>query len=218
MTASTVKVTANSQRTDQLSWWKARICCPHPSGDSHDGQALRTSTPLGATVPEASPIARSRKDPPRTAAASPTAPRWLSETCAVTATRAANTAATAPVAAPAAIDPGTGRPCTSNATVTATATARLAPQATPRAAASRAWRPTTVDSRSSARPVSSSCLVWRATICMDMIDARTAIRQNISTIVIAPMLVPDAGPSKAREIRFAAPNATVVTRSCASSP
>jgi hypothetical protein len=61
------------------------------------------------------------------------------------------------------IDPVTGRPMAMNASAVMATRTTLAASTNSRLAASQAYLPTTPALTSSARPVSSSCRVWRVT-------------------------------------------------------
>ena len=108
--ASTMKAIKNRASGHQLSPPKGRICCPHPIGESHAGQALTRRKPLASAWPSMFPTPLTTKARPRIAAARPLAPRVVEESCTATAATPAKTMPSAPVAIPAVNDPSRGLP------------------------------------------------------------------------------------------------------------
>lgn len=127
----------------------------------------------------------------------PLAAGALSVSCAVRAARVAKSHPTAARLSPSAIEPAGGRPLPISASVATMASARSAANATLRAAASPAWRPTTVAPTSSRRPASSSVRVWRMTVRM-LANPTIHRTSPAAQMPRAPTLEPYAGPSSMR--------------------
>jgi hypothetical protein len=176
----------------------------HPIGESQ----LTHVGPL-------SPMARSRKDPPRTAAAMALAERALAVTCAATAATAAKTRPHSAIATASATDPAAGSPVPARNSTVSTAMDTFATAAVSRAAVSGAYRPTTVAPRSSSRPVSSSVRVCRTTVNRLISATRMNSVTPIFQAVSAPMLAAKRGPLRATNDAFV--STVLTTRSDSSS-
>jgi len=153
---------AGRSSTAQRSPAKGRNRSAQPMGDSHDSHDSR-----GAE----SPMARSRNAAPSAARASPLAGLAYSVSWAAMAARPAKTSPLSPQTAARVTDPAAGRPWETYPRAQRAASTTLTASTYSRPAAGQAYRPTTPELTSSARPVSSSwrvCLVTRRMLIRPM--------------------------------------------------